>query len=131
MTTPFYQYFTIYIIIFIIIFLWYLIIKENKKYKEISKFPGISKDIAFVLDKNITSEEVIKTIKKAGGKLLTKIEVFDLYVDSSLGENNKSLAFSLYFEDPNKTLTLDEITEIFDRIAIDVEKKHNAKLRNN
>ena len=64
------------------------------KYKEISKFPGISKDIAFVLDKNITSEEVIKTIKKAGGKLLTKIEVFDLYVDSSLGENNKSLAFS-------------------------------------
>ena len=47
------------------------------------------------------------------------------------GENNKSLAFSLYFEDPNKTLTLDEITEIFDRIAIDVEKKHNAKLRNN
>ena len=101
------------------------------KYKEISKFPGISKDIAFVLDKNTTSEEVIKTIKKAGGKLLTKIEVFDLYVDSSLGENNKSLAFSLYFEDPNKTLTLDEITEIFDRIAIDVEKKHNAKLRNN
>lgn len=107
-------------------------IKVSKmKYKEISKFPGISKDIAFVLDKNITSEEVIKTIKKAGGKLLTKIEVFDLYVDSSLGENNKSLAFSLYFEDPNKTLTLDEITEIFDRIAIDVEKKHNAKLRNN
>ncbi len=35
------------------------------KYKEISKFPGISKDIAFVLDKNTTSEEVIKTIKKS------------------------------------------------------------------
>lgn len=107
-------------------------IKVSKmKYKEISKFPGINKDIAFILDKNITSEEVIKTIKKAGGKLLTKIEVFDLYIDSSLGDNNKSLAFSLYFEDPNRTLTLDEITEVFDKIAGEVEKKHNAKLRNN
>ncbi len=107
-------------------------IKTSKmKYKEINKFPGITKDLAFVLDKNITSEEVIKTIKKSGGRLLTKIEVFDLYIDPSLGDNNKSLAFSLYFEDPNKTLTLEEVTEVFTKITDEVEKKHNAKLRNN
>lgn len=106
-------------------------IKVSKmKYKEISKFPGINKDIAFILDKDITSEEVIKTIKKSGGRLLTKIEVFDLYEDISLGESKKSLAFSLYFEDPNRTLTLDEVLDIFNKISIDVSKKHNATLRN-
>ena len=106
-------------------------IKVSKmKYKEISKFPGISKDLAFVLDKNITSEEVLKTIKKSGGRLLTGIEIFDLYEDVSLGDNKKSLAFNLYFEDPNKTLTLDEITEVFNKIIKEVSKKYNANLRN-
>lgn len=106
-------------------------IKVSKmKYKELNKYPGISKDIAFILDKDITSEEVIKTIKKSGGRLLTKIEVFDLYEDISLGDNKKSLAFSLYFEDTNKTLTLEEVLDIFNKISIDVSNKYNATLRN-
>lgn len=103
---------------------------SKMKYKEISKYPGISKDMAFVLDNDITSEEVMKTIKKSGGKLVNSIKVFDLYKDSSLGENKKSLAFNLYFEDPNKTLTLDEVTVVFDKIIMEVEKKYNATLRN-
>ena len=110
------------------------ILLENRtskmKYKEISKYPGISKDMAFVLDDNITSEEVIKTIKKTGGRLVTNIKVFDLYKGSNLGEKKKSLAFNLYFEDPNKTLTLEEVTVVFDKIISEVEKKYNATLRN-
>ena len=103
---------------------------SKMKYKEISKYPGISKDMAFILDDNITSEEVIKTIKKAGGKLVNSIKVFDLYKGSNLGENKKSLAFNLYFEDQNKTLTLEEVTVVFDKIIEEVEKKYNATLRN-
>jgi len=103
---------------------------SKMKYKEISKYPGISKDMAFILDDNITSEDVIKTIKKAGGKLVTSIKVFDLYKGSNLGENKKSLAFNLYFEDPNKTLILEEVTVVFDKIINEVEKKYNATLRN-
>lgn len=103
---------------------------SKMKYKEISKYPGISKDMAFILDNNITSEEVIKTIKKTGGKLVNSVKVFDLYMGSNLGVNKKSLAFNLYFEDANKTLTLEEITPIFDKIIEEVEKKYNATLRN-
>lgn len=103
---------------------------SKMKYKEISKYPGISKDMAFILDDGITSEEVIKTIKKAGGKLVSSIRVFDLYKGSNLGEGKKSLAFNLYFEDTNKTLTMDEINVIFDKIIMEVEKKYNANLRN-
>lgn len=103
---------------------------SKMKYKEISKYPGISKDMAFILDNNITSEEVIKTIKKTGGKLVNSVKVFDLYMGNNLGENKKSLAFNLYFEDSNKTLTLEEITPIFDKITHEVENKYHATLRN-
>ena len=105
-------------------------IKTSKmKYKELNKYPGISKDLSFIIEKDITSEEIIKTIKKSGGKLLTKIEVFDKYEDKSLGENKISLAFNLYFEDPNKTLTLNKITSLLDKIISEVTKKHQAVLR--
>ena len=108
-----------------------LVNKTSKmKYKEISKYPGISKDIAFILDDNITCEEVMKTIKKAGGKLVNNIKVFDVYKGNNLGEGKKSLAFNLYFEDPARTLTLEEITVIFDKIILEVQKKYNAVLRN-
>lgn len=103
---------------------------SKMKYKEISKYPGISKDLAFILDDDITSEEVIKTIKKAGGRFLTDIKVFDLYKGKGVAEDKKSLAFNLYFEDPTKTLTLDEITPLFNKVIEEVEKKHKAILRN-
>ena len=102
---------------------------SKMKYKEISKYPSISKDVAFLLRDDITSEEVIKAIKKAGGRLLTKIEVFDLYKGIGTPENMKSLAFKLYFEDPNKTLTLDEVMPIFEKIITEIEKKYNASVR--
>jgi len=103
---------------------------SKMKYKEISKYPGISKDMAFILDDSVTSEDVMKTIKKVGGRLVNSIKVFDLYKGNNLGENKKSLAFNLYFENPNKTLTLEEVTVVFDKIISEVEKKYNATLRN-
>ena len=101
------------------------------KFKEISKFPGIEKDLAFVLDKNISSEEVVSVIKKTGGKLLTNIDVFDLYEGDRIDSDKKSIAYSLKFEDPTRTLTEDEVMAIFNKIISDVESKLNAKLRSN
>ncbi len=99
------------------------------KYKEINKYPSISKDMAFAMDKSITSEEVIKVIKKAGGKLLTDVKVFDVYEGENVGVNNKSLAFNLTFEDYTKTLTDEEVMEVFNNIVSSVEKTLNVKLR--
>ena len=48
------------------------------KYKELSKFPTVKKDLAFIVDKDITASEMEKTIKANGGKLLQNVEVFDL-----------------------------------------------------
>lgn len=99
------------------------------KYKDFSKFPGITKDLAFVLSKDINSEDVISTIRKAGGKFLKDVTVFDYYEGDKIDNNKKSIAYSLYFESFDKTLSDDEINPLFDSIIENVVKKHNAILR--
>ena len=99
------------------------------KYKEISKFPSIKKDLAFVMNKNIDSKEIETVIKKAGGNLLTNIEVFDVYTGENVGEDEKSIAYSLTFMDARKTLTEEEVTVVFEKIIQLVESKCEAKLR--
>ena len=101
----------------------------NIKYKEYNKYPSIKKDLAFIVDKDIPAEDIINTIKKSSGKNLTNIEIFDLYIGDKIDNNKKSLAFSLTFEDTKKTLTDDEVMDIFNKIIKDVEKKHTAILR--
>lgn len=99
------------------------------KYKEISKFPNVKKDVAFVMKKDIPSVEVEKVIKKAGGKLLTNIEVFDVYTGENIGKDEKSVAYSLTFNDSKKTLIEEEITKIFENIIANVEKLNDVFLR--
>lgn len=99
------------------------------KYKEISKFPGIKKDLAFIVDKNVISKDIEKAIKSAGGSLLTNIEVFDVYTGINIGIDKKSIAYSLTFEDMKKTLTDDEINNIINKIIETVSKKCCAKIR--
>ena len=99
------------------------------KYKEISKFPSIKKDIAFVVDKSSTSKEIEKVIKNAGGSLLTEIEVFDVYTGAIIGLDKKSIAYSLTFSDNKKTLTDDEVNGLMEKVMENVCKKFGAEIR--
>ena len=101
------------------------------KFKELNKYPVITKDLAFIIDSKVTSDEITKVIKKAGGRLLTNIEVFDVYHGDKLETNQKSIAFHLTFEDNTKTLTDDEINILFNKIITDVTNKCHAILRDN
>ena len=100
----------------------------SMKYKDISKFPGVYKDVAFIVDNNTTSLEIETVIKKSGGKLLTNIQIFDVY--PNVEEGKKSMAYKLYFQDPSRTLSDEEVMEVFNKIISDVESKLNAKVRN-
>lgn len=100
------------------------------KYKEISKYPVVHKDVAFVLPKSMSALEVITVIKKSGGRLLNQVEVFDVYEGENVLENEKSLAFALTFSDPTRTLTDEEVNTLFYHIIGDVESKLGGKLRN-
>ena len=99
------------------------------KYKEISKYPTVVKDLAFVIDNDVTSKDLVTTIKKAGGRILTDIDVFDVYKGENLDAGKKSIAYSLTFSDPTKTLSDEEVMKVFNKIIEDVTKKHNAVLR--
>ena len=103
---------------------------KKLKYKEPSKYPEIKKDVAFVVNRNLSCEELMKTIKKSGGRLLTDIDVFDVYTGENIFPDQKSIAFSLTFSDSTKTLTDEEVTEKFEKIIKDVCEKHQATLRN-
>ena len=71
----------------------------------------------------------MKVIKKAGGKTLTNIEVFDVYVGKNIEEGKRSIAFSLTFEDYSKTLTDEEVMPLFEKIIDGVTKKFNCEIR--
>lgn len=102
---------------------------RKMNYKEISKFPSVVKDVAFIIDNHKTSAEIEKVIKQAGGKMLEKINVFDIY--PNIEEGKKSIAYKLTFSNPNKTLSDEEVMEVFEKIIKEVEAKTKSKLRNN
>ncbi len=102
---------------------------SNIKFKEIPKFLGMEKDVAFVVKKNITNKQIIDVIKKSGGKLLTNIEVFDVYTGDKISNDEVSIAYNLKFEDNTKTLTEEEVMNSFNKIISDVENKLGAKVR--
>ena len=99
------------------------------KYKEISKFPGVSKDLAVVVDKKVISKDIEAVINKSSSNLLSEIKIFDVYEGANLGENKKSIAFNLYFEAQNRTLTDEEINKEMENIIKAVENKLGAEIR--
>lgn len=102
---------------------------KKMKYKEISKFPSVVKDVAFVMDKSVKSETIENEIRKAGGKLLTKIEVFDVYTGENVGADEKSIAYKLTFTNAEKTLSDDEVLALFNKIIENVSKACNVTIR--
>ena len=97
------------------------------KYKEASKYPEIKKDVAFIVSNEITNKEIEEVIKKSGGRLLNEIDIFDIY--RNIEDGKKSMAYKLIFKDDTRTLSDEEVMEVFNKIISDVESKLNAKVR--
>ena len=97
------------------------------KFKEASKYPEIKKDVAFIVENNITNKEIEDAIKYAGGRLLDNIDIFDIYREIEPGK--KSMAYSLTFSDPTRTLSDEEVMQVFNNIIKVVSEKLNATVR--
>jgi phenylalanyl-tRNA synthetase beta chain len=103
--------------------------RPDKKYKEPLRFPKIIRDFAFIFDKEVAFEDAKKHIIKSGSGLLKSVEIFDIFESQSLGENKKSMAFTLEFYDTGRTLTEEEVEKEFNSLISAVAEKFNAKLR--
>ena len=98
----------------------------KNEFKVPNPFPFINRDIAIQVESTISSESLLRTIKSRGGELLTDVSLFDLYTGKELGEDQKSLAFSLTFQSPKKTLQDSDIDPIMEKISNQLSKQHNA-----
>jgi phenylalanyl-tRNA synthetase beta chain len=103
--------------------------KTEKKYKPVSSFPSIKRDIGFVIDREILSDEIKEEIIRNAGDLLQSAEVFDVYEGGSIEEGRKNIAFSLDFSSAERTLKEDEIDTIITKVINSIESKYGAKLR--
>jgi len=104
--------------------------ETNKlKYHSINKFPSINRDLAIVVKNDVIASDIEECIKKAARNALTDIKLFDVYMGENVGKDEKSLAFSLTFEDYNKTLEAQEVDELVNKILDKLAKEFNARLR--
>ena len=92
------------------------------KYKEISKYPTVNKDLSVIVENNLESMEIAKQIKKAAGSLLIESKVFDEYKGKGIEEGKKSLTYSLSFGANDRTLTDEEINKVLEKVIASLNK---------
>lgn len=102
---------------------------KSRSYTEPLKFPKVIRDFAFIFDRNIKYLDVKNFIIKKSSALLKEVSVFDVFESNALGENKKSLAFTLEFYDENRTLTEEEVEKDFNNLINLIIKEFNAQLR--
>ena len=112
---------------------WENILKEVKRHRilfnDMPKFPGVKRDLALLLDKNISFEAIEKIAFKTEKKLLKKVNLFDVYEGKNLDPGKKSYAVSFYIQDAAKTLTDAEIDTVMKKLIKNFEQELGAKLR--
>jgi phenylalanyl-tRNA synthetase beta chain len=96
-------------------------------YSEVSKFPPVQRDLALVLDKQITYAQVKETVAGLNIQQLQSVKLFDIFESEKLGAGKKSMAVNFTFMDKTKTLTDKEIDEMMNRVIEKCEKKLEAQ----
>lgn len=102
---------------------------KDLKYKALPKYPATSRDLAMLVDVDVSAADIEKAMTKAAGQNLTQITLFDVYTGKQVEEGKKSLAFSLTFQSNDKTLTDAEIDPAIEKIVAKLQKDFNANLR--
>ena len=89
---------------------------EELVYKAVPRFPSMTRDIALELDREVSAGSIIDVIKANASKLLKEIQVFDVYQGEKMAPGKKSVAFSLTYFDPERTLTDEEVVAAHNKI---------------
>jgi phenylalanyl-tRNA synthetase beta chain len=98
-------------------------------YEDVTSFPSVRQDIAVVVADEVPAARVREIVFGAGGDLLRRADVFDVYRGEQVGEGRVSLALALEFRAPDRTLTDDEVAELRDAIAAALQREVGGELR--
>jgi len=99
------------------------------KFRELSKFHPVRRDLALILDKTVKYEEIVKAAKQAAGNNLKEVNLFDVYEGEKIGKEKKSYAVSFTFSDEQKTLTDFEIDQLMNKISETLQLQTKAVIR--
>lgn len=112
---------------------WDLVLKTIRKnvikYKEVSKFPSVRRDLALLIDESVTFEQLKNIALKSERKLLKGVNIFDVYKGDKLPAGKKSYALSFTIQDEEKTLNDKQIDSIIQKLIINFEKETGAVIR--
>lgn len=103
--------------------------KPLLRMKEIAKYPYVVRDLAIIVKEQVPAKAILDLLQKEAGEVLQSLDIFDVYRGEAVGEGNKSIAISLVFQDPNKTLETAQIDEIIKRIIQSIETNLQGSLR--
>jgi phenylalanyl-tRNA synthetase beta chain len=109
--------------------LLFRLIPGRYEMQPVSAFPPILEDLAIVVDDAIPAKQVADLISQAGGRLVAEITLFDVYRGEQIGQGKKSLAYSITYQSPEKTLTDSDVAQVRGRIIRRLEQEIGAKLR--
>ncbi len=102
---------------------------QSIRYREISKFPVVVRDLSFVADKKLTYAMLEKTIRDLNLPLVKHFSVFDIFISEKLGKDKQSMAMNFTFQDETKTLKDTEIDEMMKKINEAIASQHGAEIR--
>ncbi len=102
---------------------------SEAKYKPLPKFPALTRDFSFVCDESLEVGTIEKTIKKSGVKLLESVKLFDIYRGTQVGENKKSVSFSVSLRASDRTLNDEEADSAVKKILKTLERELGITLR--
>ena len=102
---------------------------DGSQFEPVPKYPVFEFDLALVVDKSVPAGTLMNTISKTAGENLHDLKVFDLFEGESIGEDNKSIAFTLTFLDRSKTLTINDVQPIINDVLKKLKKECGAELR--
>lgn len=103
--------------------------RTDIKFKELPKYPAVTRDIAMLVDKNVPVADIEEIIRKASGKLLESVQLFDVYEGEQIPEGKKSVAYSAVYRASDRSLTGEEVQKAFDKTVRSLEHRIGAQLR--
>ncbi len=104
--------------------------KNELPYQDVPTLPGVTHDLAIVVDESVTYEQLAQRISSAGGKLLADVRLFDVYRDPvRVGKGKKSMAFSLTYRAQDRTLTSEEVEKAHEKLVNKVLRATGGEIR--
>ncbi len=103
--------------------------KKQVEYAPIARYPEMTRDIALLVDRTVENGAIESVIRENGGKLLKEVKLFDIFEGESIGQDKKSVAYSLTFLDLERTLVEEEVTAATEQVTKALEAKLGAVIR--